>query len=1086
MKKQAKTLLIFTLLLIFFTCIPFKPLAVSAESSNSIKFESITTKEGLSQNCVTSVLQDSYGYLWIGTLVGLNKYDGISFQTYYKDENNPRSLSSSNIKKIYEDSHGLLWIGTDYGLNLFNRQNNTFTTYLNTIDNSNSISNNSILAIYEDSYRALWIGTENGLNLFNREKGTFTTYLPDSNSENSISGKVVKTIYEDNYGLLWIGTNNGLNLFNRNRQTFTSYQHSYNIPSSVSNNSIQVILEDRYGSLWIGTEYGLNLFDRDSKTFTVYLNSPGNSSSISNNSITNMCEDSQGTIWIGTNDGLNSFNRNENTFNNYKLDPYNPNSLNANRITALYSDNENNLWIGTINGLNKINFRKQVFNYYTGILLDNTISGIASLDKNTLLLETRTGIIQYNIENDEVENNWYDILTQQAKANLVKSMFSIGTDGSLWIGTDESGLLKFNSATGELLTFNSDNSELPSNRILSIRVDHKGIVWIGTTNGFCSFDTVTEEFNLYPDLVINGNVELIYETSDKRLWLVTQTALYILDNNGAKADILSVNEEAPIYIENIGKNTTYVMLEDASGLLWFGTNHGLFCYRLSENQFVSNTLAEAMTNETIITMLEDKSGVLWVATRQGLWRLSLEDNECFEYRIDDGLENDMFCSNAVYKAEDGELFFGTVGGLISFYPDKMIKNTTAPEVVINGFSLLEETISFDKPIEDIKEIKLSYSNNSIVIDFVALSYDSPNQIQYAYKLDGFDEDWNYCGANDSDTKYTNLRSGEYNFVVKAANSEGVWNNESTALKIVIATPFWEQWWFILSSVMLVISMIILFLQVRTRTLKKYAIILESNVEGRTQQLAQKSEQLQIKSDRLESELNNRAEFTRALVHELKTPMTSLQLTNDILSQQAKTQPFIELSNAISEDVNSLSNRVNEILDISRGEIGLLKLIRHEVSLEKFFVALKKELSLLVESEGKVLDFDIQDKLPQAFIDKERISQVIYNMVDNALKYTFRDGRILVSAKITGNNLSVEVKDNGRGISQDRLGNIFKRNERPVGDDSSYGGLGIGLSLSKMLIELHDGTIWVNSELNKGSTFGFSIPIKNTENQEIEN
>ena len=502
-----------------------------------------------------------------------------------------------------------------------------------------------------------------------------------------------------------------------------------------------------------------------------------------------------------------------------------------------------------------------------------------------------------------------------AKANLVKSMFCVGTDGNLWTGTDESGLLKFNSVTGELFTFTSDNSKLPSDRILSIFVDHKGIVWIGTDNGLCSLDSVTEEFNLYSDLGINRNVELIYETSDERLWLITQNAIYTLDNNGDKADILSVYDEAPIYIENIGKNTTYVMLEDASGLLWFGTNHGLFCYRLIDNEFVTNTVAEAMTDETIITMLEDKSGVLWVATRQGLWRLSLENSECIEYRIDDGIENDMFCSNAVYKAEDGELFFGTVGGLISFYPDKMMKNTNAPEVVINGFSLLEGTISFDKPIEDIKEIKLSYSNNSIVIDFVALSYDSPNQIKYAYKLEGFDEDWNYCGANDSDTKYTNLKSGEYNFVVKAANSEGVWNKESTSLKIVIATPFWEQWWFILSSVMFVISMIILFLQMRTHSLRKYALILESNVEGRTQQLTQKSEQLQIKSDRLESELNNRAEFTRALVHELKTPMTSLQLTNDILSQQAKIQPFIELANAINDDVKSLSSRVNEILDI---------------------------------------------------------------------------------------------------------------------------------------------------------------------------
>ncbi len=1079
MKKQGKTFSILAFLMVFFTLFPSSSM-VSADSSNSMKFESITTEQGLSQNCVTSIFQDSYGYLWVGTLVGLNKYDGISFQIYYQNAGDSETISSSNVREIFEDSYGSLWIGTDYGLNLFNRQDNTFTAYLNTSGNSSSISNNSIQVIFEDSYGALWIGTGNGLNLFNRANGTFTVYLNDPDDEKSISGNVIEAIYEDSHGVLWIGTNNGLNMFNRNKQSFTAYQHSYNISDSISNNYVKAIFEDSYGSLWIGTDYGLNLFDRDNKTFTVYLKDLEDSGSIGSNSITNICGDSQGTIWIGTNDGLNSFNRDEKAFNTYVLDPYNPNSLNADRITALYLDNENNLWIGTINGLNKINFRKQVFNYCTGILLNNTISGIASLDSNTLLLETRLGIIRYNIENNEVENIWGDILTQQAKENLVKSMFAIGTDGSLWIGTEESGLLKFNAATGELFTFTTDDSKLLSNRIVSIYVDHKGTVWIGTARGLCSLDPVTQEFNLYPDLGINGTVDLIYETSDNRLWLITPHAIYILDNNSTIASTPSVYEDAPIYIENIGRNTTYVMLEDSRGLLWFGTNHGLFCYRLSEDQFVSNTAAEAMTNETIITMLEDNSGVLWVATRQGLWKLSLEDNECIEYKIDDGLENDMFCSTAVYKAEDGELFFGTVGGLISFYPDKMVKNTSAPEVVINGFSLLEGAISFNEPVEDITEITLPYSSNSFIIDFVALSYDSPAQIQYAYKLEGFDEDWNYCGANNSVTKYTNLGSGGYEFIVKASNSEGVWNEEGASLKIVIATPFWEQWWFILSSIMFAVLMILLFLQMRTRTLKKYALVLESNVEDRTRQLAQKSEQLQRKSDQLESELNNRAEFTRALVHELKTPLTSLQLTNDILAQQAKTESFLDLANGINKDVSSLSNRVNELLDISRGEIGLLKLKKREVSLEKLFTSLKKDLTLLAESEGKSLEFDIQEKLPQAFIDKERISQVLNNLVDNALKYTFRDGSILISVEIAGNNLEVKVRDNGRGISRDRLDDIFERNEHPVASNSRYGGLGLGLSLSKMLIELHHGTIWVNSELNKGSTFGFSIPINNAD------
>ncbi|NLK72782.1 MAG: hypothetical protein GX285_07180, partial [Clostridiales bacterium] len=518
-------------------------------------------------------------------------------------------------------------------------------------------------------------------------------------------------------------------------------------------------------------------------------------------------------------------------------------------------------------------------------------------------------------------------------------------------------------------------------------VDHLRIVRIGTSKGLCSFDSFSEQFSLHSDFNTYGNVELIYETSDNRLWLVFPYAIITLDYYQAKVNILAIYDGAPTFIDNIDKNTTYVMLEDSRGLLWFGTNHGLFCFRLSDNKFESNIIAETMANKTILTMLEDNSGILWVATRQGLWKLSMEDGVSIEYGIEDGLINDMFCSSAVYKAGDGELFFGTVGGLISFYPDKVMSNNTVGEVIINGFNLLEEKITFNKPVEEITEIKLPYSNNSFIIDFVALIYDSPTNIQYAYKLDGFDDDWNYCDYKSNSTKYTNLGSGEYDFFVIALNSEGYLSSSPASLRIYIATPLWEQWWFILSIVLFILLMVFLFIQIRTRTLRKYAFMLESNVEERSRQLAQKTKQL-------EKELKNRAKFTRALVHELKTPLTSLQLTNDILTQFAVQEPFLDLAVLINKDVISLSNRINELLDLSRGEISLLKLRRENTALGELFETLRRDFELLAKSEGKILQFDIQDNLPEAFIDKERIIQVINNLIDNAFKYTFREGEIL--------------------------------------------------------------------------------------------
>jgi signal transduction histidine kinase len=417
------------------------------------------------------------------------------------------------------------------------------------------------------------------------------------------------------------------------------------------------------------------------------------------------------------------------------------------------------------------------------------------------------------------------------------------------------------------------------------------------------------------------------------------------------------------------------------------------------------------------------------------------------------------------------MFFGGLKGLTSFNPSAIETNTNIPVIVITDFFIGADRISTSEPIEDIKKITLPYNKNTFTIDFAALDYASALDNKYAYILEGFDENWIYCGAARSFSKYTNIPNGEYIFKVIASNNDGIWNEEGISLNIIVETPFWKQWWFILLLVIIGCGLIYSVIVYRTHALHKQAQELECQVEVRTNLLKAKSEQL-------ENELNKRAEFSRFLVHELKTPLTSLQLTNDVLMTQAQSQPFINLAEGINKDITSLSHRIEELLDISRGEIGLLKLKRREVHLNKFFSVLKKDLTLLVESEDKKLEFLIPEELPIILIDKERIVQVIYNLVDNALKYTFRNGLIVISADIVDSSLIVQVSDNGSGISREKLPNIFEDSHHQKDVDKRHGGFGLGLSLSKLLVELHGGHIWVESELDKGSTFGFSIPVNN--------
>ncbi len=976
-----KKSLISVVILVLLFAISLPQIAAEAISSDYLKFESITIEQGLSQNYVKSIIQDHYGYIWFGTVFGLNRYDGMEFEIYKSNSTILNSISSSDIWTLYETHDGQFWIGTDYGLNIFNPETETFTAYLNDPDNPNSVSNNFITAIYEDSQGILWIGTSEGLNIFNPE----------------------------------------------------------------------------------------------TETFTAYLNDPDNPNSISNGYITSICEDNIGYLWIGTRLGLNKLDVEKGKFITYRSDDK-PDSINSDRILSLYKDAEGILWIGTNNGINKLNFNNQAFRYYTGALY-NTVSGICSGDNKTLWLEVGIDLVKFNLEHHTVEAVYPNIFEVQNYDSPLVNAICIGTDGYIWAGTAGSGLARFDPKTNKLTIYTHEpgnENSLPSNAITSVYVSHDGIVWVGTADGLCRLNPKTEELSQYknnleyPDSIRNGEVWVTYETSDHDLLFGTNSGVYMLDN--VTRELVCVMDKSESSRELF--NRVLTIYEGNNGLLWFGTGYGLYCYNPENDEFISHGMEEFLPNDLILGILEDNSGDIWIASRQGLGRLSIKDGIYTKYGNEDGLGNDSFCLGACYKTEEGEFFFGCLAGLVSFYPENIRKDTSSPRVVIKDFSLINKPISFDESVEDIKEITLPYSENSFEIDFVALHYDSPEQNQYAYKLEGFDENWHYCGANESFTKYTNIPSGEYTFRVKASNSDGVWNEEGASLKITITPPFWQEWWFILSLIFYTLLTIVIAIRLRTRALHIRAQNLEDQVTERTSRLAEKTEQL-------ENELNRRVEFTRSLVHELKSPLTSLQVTNDLLISRAKTEPYRSLAKGINRSVNSLSHRIDELLDTARGEIGLLKLKRSKIDLEKLFASLKTELSLLASSDGKILEFDIQNGLPIALLDEERLSQVIDNLVDNALKYTPKGGRILFSAKVEDSHLVVKVRDNGRGIDKEKLRNIFKYSKHQTDDGQRYSGFGLGLTLSKMLVELHGGEIWVDSMLNKGSTFGFTIPISNS-------
>ncbi|MFA5451244.1 MAG: two-component regulator propeller domain-containing protein, partial [Dehalococcoidales bacterium] len=834
----------------------------------------------------------------------------------------------------------------------------------------------------------------------------------------------------------------------------------------------------------IGTKKGLNLFNYTTKTFSAYLNNPEDPGSISNDDISSICEDNSGYLWVGTYIGLNKLDIDKESFTNYTNDNELTNSIINNRIQTIYKDNEGILWIGTINGISILNFDNQVFRFYP--FNYSTVYAIDSDNDNRLWLQVGLDLVKFDLESGCITttySNMFDFIEIKQDRTSGVSLapaFSLGIDGYIWIGTTDSGIKRLNSATGEIKKYiyvpNSNNS-LPCNNITSLFVSHEGTVWIGTKDGLCSLNPYTDEITRYkhnpeyPEEIQNDAIFHIYETSNHDLWFTTILHTYRFDRtNKVFINITPGNE-----FNSIGGFDYCSMCEGRNGLLWIGKGSKLYYYDLEKEQLSPYREGENLISfDYIYGIIEDSYGDIWVPTFQGVWQLSIKDDRYVHYDLADGLKSDTFRPLSYFKTNDGTIYLGCLTGLIECNPENIEENTYKPRVLISNFTLLNKPSSFDTPIEDIQKITLPYSNNSFVIDFADTNFGSSAKTLFAYKLDGFDKDWHYCSPNEHSAKYTNISNGEYTFLVKASDSNDNWDTECLSLIIDISPPFWKEWWFILLLFGVVAIVIKTIINLKTRSLNLRTKELASQVDKKTSQLAEKTEQL-------EQELNKRIGFTRIIIHELKTPITSLQIANELLLEEAKDPPFIELAHSIENSINSLEKRTNELLDIIRGEMGLLKIDVQSIDLEVYLNEISLDILLVAKNKGKNITIDIQDNLGYAEIDAERIKQVINNLIDNACKFTKKHGLLGFSAKAEDGQLLLIISDDGCGINDNRQKSIFDHglnSALPTGSEHArFNGLGIGLILSKMIVELHGGKISVESKVNQGSVFTVFIPYQ---------
>lgn len=824
----------------------------------NVKFEQITTKHGLAQSIVGTILQDNRGFMWFGTRGGLNRYDGYKFDLYEADPHDPHSLSSNSVYILYEDHLGILWVGTGNGLNKFDHKTDRFTVYMHDPDDQKSIGGNIVWSILEDQRGTLWVGThDGGLNQLDRETNQFIRIVNDPHDPNSLSNNLVECIFEDHLGILWIGTADGLNKLepaNRDKVKFTCYRHRPDDPFSLSGNHVRSIHEDHTGVLWIGTRYnGLNKFDRKTGRFTRYQYSDKDPHSLGDGPVWTIHEDSQGILWIGTyGGGLNRFDRENNRFVRCKHDPADPHSLSGNLVESICEDNIGALWIGTWdNGVSRFDRKAVKFRLYQHDPNNsNSMSGWYATsiceDPNAPGRVFWIGTMQGGLNRfDKAENTWTHFRHDPKNPNSLGSD-TIGPiyaeqNGVLWIGLLHNGLNKFNPKTGKFILYQHDANDLNSlsnNEVRAITQYPAGVLWIGTSNGLNKFEKEKETFTRYlhdplnPRTLSRGFCLKVHPGKSGILWIGNRGGG--LNRFDPETEIFTHYRHSPDNPQSISDNDVWAIHQDSDGFLWLGTSAGLNKFDPDTGTFIHWRKKDGLASDAIGGILEDHQGHLWLGARGGgLSRFDPKTGAFKNYDSEDGLQSNELPHNWVCKSSSGELFFGGIKGFNAFYPEEVTDSTFIPPVVLTDFKVFNKPVPIgavnsplQQHINESQHIILSHQQSVFSFEFAALNYRSPQKNRYAYIMENFEKEWNYVDYTRRFATYTNLPAGDYVFRVKASNNDGTWNEAGKAIKITITPPWWRTWWFRFSSIIIVIFFILTVYKTRTERIRKRSKHLE--------------------------------------------------------------------------------------------------------------------------------------------------------------------------------------------------------------------------------------------------------------------
>lgn len=1060
----------------------------------NLLFRYLTLEDGLPNNKVNAVSMDKDGFMWFGTNDGVCRYDGLNIKDYTLYHLSRNQVRTSQISVIKNDSRGNLLIGA-YSLFRYN-------SITDRIERCDSLENlditGRVFAIEEGKNGKIWIGAENGLFSYNPLNDSLKSYSVQDGEKFTI----ISLLYDNDK--LWLGTrNSGLVIFDIRSETFSLSKIAI---STNLKDQINCLYKDKKNIIWAGTQDdGIFKFSlTDSSLIHIYPD-PQNTLSYR---IRKIISDKYGNIWVGSRLGVFLQKPGTDSLILIKqVDPL-PTRSRSNSIYDIFIDRNEIMWLGTFSfGVSYTDFKRKPFHVYN-ISDEETLffarminCFVDSDDNNTWIGTEESGLFLFNKSTSKFKQFKHEPKIRNSLSGVNVKALARESNGNLWIGYYSSGLDYFEVNTGQIVHYNSEKDSINSiagNSIRALLLDNLENLWIATNKGVDYIKKGSHEIQHYN---LNFEVLLLYKDNKNQIWAGTSGRGIYRFNGETKI----FEKVYPQYFST----TIKAILVDSHNNLWVGTNTGLSFIDSKTDSLIYSGINKGLPTNAILDILEDNSQNLWVSTSAGLIKcegavLSPQSFVIKRFSVSDGLQGELFREFAFYKNKKGEFYLGAAQGFNIFIPDSIKSNPYPPVLAFTQLKIFNQTVQIGEKIKGITVLKkainktklltLSYKHSPVSIEFAALHYSNPANNKYRFRLLPLEKEWNYSSGIRDFAIYSNLTGGDYTLVVEAANSDGLWNSESKIMKIRVLPPFWKTWWFIFIVIIILTASLLLYYFSRITLLRRYSAELEKKVEDRTHKLKESLDQvlekqkfieeqtkvLEQQKDQLQELNSTKDKFFSIIAHDLRSPFQSLLGLSEMLlgeiNQDTNTQEK-SYAKAIYDSSHNIFALVENLLTWSRLQTNKMTLVPEQIFvstiIENIISLLQPNLvqkNITVETEFKTVK--------RGYADRNMVDMVIRNLVSNAIKFTPENGKIHISLSDNMNDLQIEIRDNGIGISNDDQEKLFRLDSNySTNGTNGEKGTGLGLIICKEFIERNNGTIWIKSHPGEGSSFFVTIPIQ---------